>query len=122
MTDDQHSKLGGLLAGIQLGIFEVIWPTFRWVRSIWIKKGRQVHLFVHVAESPDEEDWEDFKRLAKELLDVAARNYRAELSAGYTIRYGLQAPPDQEYQELMSDSLFKQIAREVAPWRLNSGR
>jgi len=53
---------------------------------------------------------------------VAARTYGAELSAGYTIQYGLEAPQDQEYLELMSDRVFKQIAQEVAPWRLNSGR
>ncbi len=122
MTDDQHGRLGGLLAGIQRGIFEVIWPAFRWIKSIWVKKEGQVRFFVQVAELPDEEDWEDCQRLVKELLDVAARTYGAELSAGYTIQYGLEAPQDQEYLELMSDRVFKQIAQEVAPWRLNSGR
>src|SRR5918993_5721885 len=100
MTNDRQDRFDGLLAGIQLGIFEVIWPTFRWIESIWVKKGDQFHLFIQVAELPGEEEWEDFQRLAKELLDVAARNYRAELSAGYVIQRGLQAPQNREYLEL----------------------
>lgn len=122
MTDDQHDRLNSLWAGIQLGIFEVIWPTFRWIEGIWGKKESQVHLLIQVSELPDEESWEDCQRLMKELLDVTARSYEAEFRAGYTIQHSLQAPQDQEYMELISDRIFKRIAEEVAPWRLESGR
>jgi hypothetical protein len=122
MIDNQDGRWDGLIAGIQLGIFEVIWPAFRWIKGIWVKKGGQVRFFIQVAELPGEEDWEDCQRLVKELLDVAAKSYGAELSGGYTIQYGLEVLQDQEYLELMSDRVFKQIAQEVAPWRLNSGR
>lgn len=89
---------------------------------IWVKKDGPIAIFIQVATTPDEEAWEDCKRLLAELLDVAASSHRSELTEGYTISYGMQAPHDQGYLELISDSIFRQIAKEVAPWRLNIGR
>jgi hypothetical protein len=122
MTSHPNRSLDGLWAGIQLGVFEVIWPTFRWITSIWVKRACPIEVFIQTAELPDEEAWQDCQRLMKELLDTAASSHAAHFSAGYAVRCGLQAPHDEGYVELISDGIFRQIANELAPWRLNKGR
>ena len=117
MTERRRRKLDELLPGMQLAIFEIIWFAFPWMQSIWIKESNtQLQFFVQAAGAPGEKEWEDCQRLVKEMVDVAVPN------ADHTIRYGSTVPQAEGYLELMSDGLFKRIAKEVAPWRLDIAR
>jgi len=123
MTKRQLGNLAPLLPGLQLGIFEIIWPACPWIKSIWLKKGDgQVHFFIEAMNVPDEEQWESCQRHIGEMVDVAARFDEVAFSAGHTIQYGSLIPQDEGYLELMSDRQFKEIATKHAPWRLDSGR
>jgi hypothetical protein len=112
-----------LLHGMQLGIFEIIWPACPWIQRIWIKKGdRQVHFFVEAANAPDGQEWERCQRHVRMMVEEGARLNAEAIGNGHTIRYGTKVPLDEDYLELMSDRIFEQIAREHAPWRLSDGR
>jgi hypothetical protein len=122
MTENTTQHLPGIVAGIQLGVFELIWPTFRWIKSIWIKHTGDIHLFVEVAGMADREGREDCDRMLGELIDVAKRNHPQIVGARLRVDYGSEVPGKHEYRELMSDHIFRQIAEKHAPWRLDSGR
>ena len=128
MTKSKHSTLDAMLPGFQLVFFEIIWPAFPWIKSIWIRENnRQLQLFVETADEQDEKEWEDFDYLVREWLDVKEKlldeqepDLKHELR--YTVRHGSAVPEKRGYRELMSDRLFKKIAKEVAPSRLEIGR
>jgi hypothetical protein len=128
MTKPQSPKLDELLRGMQLSFFEIIWPVFQWMESIWVRENNgKFDLFVETKTTPDEKEWADVDYLVREVLTGGER-VLDELAPGskhkieYEIQRGPAVPKDRGYRELMSEKVFKTIARKHAPWRLESGR
>ena len=112
---------------MRLLFFEFMWPGFRWIESLWIREyAGQYQLFVQTAGAPESETLDRFAYLVGEILKSEERALD-ELVPGakhkieHTIQYGPSAPRDGEYQELMSDRVFRMIAKRHAPWRLDDG-
>ena len=128
MNKSQSPILDELLPEMQVGFFEIIWPTFRWIQGIWIKENKdQLHLFVEATAPQDDKEWDDFDylaggvfRVAEKLLDELEPASKHKIE--HTIQHGLSVPKDHGYRELMSDRVFKKIAKRDAPWRLHNGR
>jgi hypothetical protein len=113
---------------MQLAFFEFMWPGFRWIESLWIREsGGQYQLFVQTGAQQDKEKLDGFDYLAGEIFKGAERMLD-EVEPGskhkieYTTHHGPAVPKDRGYRELMSESVFKKIASEHAPWRLESSR
>jgi hypothetical protein len=128
MTEAQRTALDELLSGLRLPIFEIIWPTFRWIQSIWIKESKgQFQLFVEAIAKPDKKEAGDFDYLISEVFDEGEKlldelEPNAKHPIRFTVQYGPSVPKDCGYQEMMSDRIFKKIAKRFAPWRLENGR
>ena len=128
MSKPRSPTLDELLPGMQLAFFDTVWPAFQWIQSIWVKAGRdQFHLFVVATAEQDKKEWDDFDDLAgavfksvERALDEREPNSKHKIE--YTIQNGLTVPQDDGYRELMSDGVFKRIAKRDAPWRLEGGR
>jgi hypothetical protein len=120
--------LDKLLPGMQHAFFDTVWPTFRWVKSIWIKGNEyQFHLFVEETAAQNDKEWDDFHYLAgrvfkavERLLDELAPSSKHKVE--FMVQHGPIVPKDRGYRELMSDRVFKNIAKKHAPWRLAGGR
>src|SRR5258707_1030315 len=127
MTKPQDKSLDEQLPGLRIAFFEIIWQVFRWIESIWIKESKgQFQVFVRAAAAQDEKEWDDFDYLAgrvfksgERVLDELAPNSKHKIE--YTIHHGPAVPKD-GYRELMSDRVFKIIAKKHASWRLEDGR
>lgn len=107
------------LSGIQLALFELIWPTFDWIEAIYVGSDPGVcvvHLQIDRLPSPVEED--DCRRLLGEIFDAVLAGTALRLKVVQDKR----PPSVAGYQEAMSGEIFKMIAKEVAPWRLDAGR
>jgi hypothetical protein len=113
-----------LLGGMQLGVFEVVWGVFPWIKAIWIRKSSgRAYFHIHVCEMPDEEEQEECRSQVEMLIDAAKNFDKVSFRAGYTIRYSpRRVPRGMGYRTLMSDRFFRQIARKHAPWRPERGR
>jgi hypothetical protein len=123
MTKHRRGKLDRLLPGMQLAIFEVVWAVFPWIGAIWLKRSDHlVQLFIKVASVPGEDEREDCDRLLGEVIEAGARYDAATFGGRHTIRYGYAVPAQEGFVELMSDRVFRAIARKRAPWRLRRGR
>jgi hypothetical protein len=128
MTKLESPTLDELLPGMRAAFFEVVWPAFPWIRSVWVKESRgQLQLFVETAATQDEKEWDDFDYMVRRVLKAGERALDGlEVDSKHrieqTIQHGSIVPKDRGYRELMSDRLFKKIAKRHAPWRLESGR
>jgi len=129
MSEPKRTALYVLLPSLRVGFFYFIWPTFRWIQSIWIMESdRQFELFVETATLPNEKEQDDFDYLVGRMLGVLQRSNAdlmpelATYMIKFTVRYGVSVPHDGGYQVLMSDGWFKKIANRFAPWRLENGR
>ncbi len=127
MKESQSPPLDELLSALQAMFFELMWPGFRWIERLWIRKSNnQYQLFVQTAGTKDKESLDGFNYLVGEVFKNMER-VLDELAPGakhkieHTIQYGSDAPHDGEYQELMSDTVFRKIAKKHAPWRLEEG-
>jgi hypothetical protein len=128
MTEPRSTPLEKLLPGMQHAFFDTVWPTFRWIKSIWIRESAgQFCLFVEATTAQSAKEWNDFDYLAGEvfkgverLLDELVPNSKHKIQ--YTIEHGPAVPRDRGYRELMSDSVFTRIAEKHAPSRLEGGR
>jgi hypothetical protein len=127
MTEDQRGILDKALPGLRLIFFEFMWPPFRWIRNLWIRE-RDGHyeLFAEVHDMQDQTKLDGFSYLAGEILDEEEKVID-RLAPGSKhkierrIQYGPSVPRDGGYQELMSDRVFRMIAKRHAPWRLDDG-
>ena len=107
------------IAGIQIAIFEVIWDcrADSWLSEIWFER-QGLSLNIHavtsnIAELP-ESDWNVFQRQMNEVLDIAVEGQFR------TVSYSLCVPGQLPCGvELMSNGIFQEIAKEIAPWRVN---
>jgi hypothetical protein len=128
MTKSQYSSLDAMLFGFQLIFFEGIWMAFPWIESIWIReKDDQLQLFVQTAESQDEKEWDDLDYLLREIFERKAKvldqlEPDSKHKIEHKIEHGPNVPKGGGYRELMSDRVFKKIAKRHAPWRLEEGR
>jgi hypothetical protein len=82
---------------------------------------------VQAAAAQDEKEWDDFHYLSGEvfkaverLLDELAPSSKHKIE--YRIQHGPTVPQDAGYRELMSDRVFKKLAKKHAPRRLRLGR
>ena len=107
------------LPGIQLAIFEVVWPACAWIDHVALRPNGPV-CFVHIQShvEPSDEEWEAGTRLMRELLDVASD----EANLSIVFERSRMRPSDRTHIVAMSETLFKVIASWVAPWRLRNGR
>ena len=63
------------------------------------------------------------ERLVSQVDDAKTeREPNSKHKIEYKIQNGLTVPQDDGYRELMSDRLFKKIAKKHAPWRLGAGQ
>jgi hypothetical protein len=128
MTNPTHSTLDAMLPGFQLVLFEIIWPAFPWIKSIWIRENnRQLQLFVETTTEQDEKEWDDLDYLIRERFDVKEKMLNelepdSKHKIEHTIQHGPAVPKNCGYRELISDRLFKKIAKKYAPRRLKLGR
>jgi hypothetical protein len=128
MTKTHHVVLSELLPGMQDVFFEVIWRLFPWMRRIWIKESNgHFQLFVEATAAPDKQTSDNVAYHVKEAFTAAEQKYDewfpdSKHSFQHTIQYGRSAPPNPGYRVLMSDRVFKRVAKEIAPWRLERGR
>ena len=105
--------------GIQLALFELIWPAFEWIDSIHVKADSSM-CFVHLqaAGLPGAAEQADCERLIGEIFDAVL--------AGTPLRRKVKqvkhAPAESGYREAISIDIFKMIAKDVAPWRLDADR
>jgi hypothetical protein len=128
MTNPQNPPLDELLPGMRFAFFELMWPGFEWIKSLWIGESNgRYHLFVQTTGPQDKKKWRRFNYLAGRVFKGGERMLD-ELTAGskhkieFTIQYGPTVPHNDGYQELMSTRVFKKIAKKHAPWRLDYGR
>jgi hypothetical protein len=107
------------LAGIQLAIFEILWDTFRWVDRIYMKSEAGCCVIcIQSASKPADEEWDACCGLMNEILNMALDG-QATLQEIVGQR---DAPGSAELVEIMSPSIFREIAKEVDPSRLDIGR
>jgi hypothetical protein len=106
-------------AGIQLAFFEMIWPIYDWIEVIYVGSkpdGCFVHL--HVNQLPDAKEQDACKRLLGDVLEVVLEGSGTPL----TVSFSKSSTAPNGFKEALSDDIFKMIAQEVAPWRLDVGR
>ena len=128
MTEPQTPSLEELLPGMRFAFFEMMWPGFRWIESLWIRETNgQYQLFVQIMAPQDRTKLDRFNYVVGEVLKAGERMLD-ELEPAtkhrlpHTIQYGPIVPRDVGYRELMTDAVFKKIAKKHAPWRLEEGR
>jgi hypothetical protein len=100
--------------GIQLCFFEVLWTVERELTHIFgrVHEGR---LRLHFTPELSAEREAVCDRLANDVVGVAFPGQRATSSFG-------AVPKEPGWHPLMSQDIFKVIAQERAPWRLEDGR
>ncbi len=128
MTKPQRPTVDELVSELRLLIFEFIWPTFKWIQGIWIKESRGAFIvFTQVHAMPKKISVERFEYVMREMFNESEEP-RDELepkskdAIRFTVEYGPEVPKDRGYQELMSDRVFRMIAKRHAPSRLTIGR
>jgi hypothetical protein len=107
------------MSGIQLALFELIWPTFEWIDAIYIANDASdcsVHL--QVAYLPPDDERDDCERLLREIFDTVLMDTKLRLA----LTQDKRLPARSGYHEAISQEIFKKIAKDVAPWRLDVGR
>jgi len=110
--------LDELVPGIQLAVFEIVWPAHPNLDRILFRvDDHMLDVYFQWRSAPTEVDRESSERLMQETIDVAFDGKAP------SIRFVSEAaPPSEQYHELMSEPIFKSIASAVAPWRLKAGR
>lgn len=107
------------MAGIQLALFELIWPTFEWIDVIFVKADANTcFVYLQAVQLPTASDQADCERLVGEIFDSVLEGTPLHLK----VTLEKYAPTGQGYREAMSNCIFKMIAEDVAPWRLEIGR
>ena len=107
------------LLGFQVLIFEMNWPSFKWIRSVFAQFfPGTVMLWIDCSEPPPASSVEACSAMFKEIFEVVYGGRSRELM----LEYRDAAPNSADFKMIMSDEIFKRLAKEVAPWRLNDGR
>ena len=60
MTSDPPDNFDRLFPGMQLAFFEIIWPAFSWIKSIWLKRTKEgLNFYLEVTVPPPADERED---------------------------------------------------------------
>ncbi len=109
------ADLNERMSGIQLAVFEVLWPAVPQLTHVYVNLCRDnIEILCEANEALSKSDRVDCERLAREIIDGAFPGTPA------SVKFDVEAPV--QALEVMSRSIFERIAREVAPWRLEAGR
>ena len=114
MSAGPAEQLRKVLPGIQLAVFEILWPAEPHLEEVTVRltdEGAMVHCTPMAGQTLDTESCE---MLLQEVFDVAMPSLAVQ------VHFGPDTLPDHE--ALMNHALFQAIATEVAPWRLEEGR
>src|SRR5689334_20068550 len=128
MTKPKLGSLDEMLLSLQVSFFEFISGAFSWIESAWVREGDgQFQLFVVTSKPQDAKEWDDFDFLVRERFETQERALNrlepeTNHKINYVIQHGSTVPKHQGYRELMSDRVFRKIAKRYAPWRLDIGR
>jgi hypothetical protein len=107
------------LAALQVLVFEMNWPSFRWIEQIFHREEDSIVLLLVVYnESVKLNELEECTAMFRELFKAAYTDVENKLSVSYHSKMVVNS----EWVELMSNQIFKQIAGNIAPWRLDAGR
>ena len=107
------------VTALQLLVFEMNWPTYRWIKRVLMHDGPTVCLYAQHAECPppDSDRMDACTKMFHEIFQAVYEQRKA-----LKVEYGFELPSGQGWEVLMSDEVFKRLATEVAPWRLEAGR
>ena|SRR5205807_9500770 len=113
ITDRElHDKL----PGIQLAVFETVWPAFEQLSEVLVRlDSGDLNVYCRFAKAPGASDKADCERLLREVLEIAFDAPNASFEFGVS-------KPGHVYDQIMSAEVFTAIAKRVAPWRLQGGR
>jgi hypothetical protein len=122
MNKISRAKWDRMLNGMRYGVFNVMWPS-PGIKEMWVRySGDRAHFFIHAPEMLSEDDRDHVRRNVEVMIEAGKELDRAVFRGGYEIRYGRRrVARGMGYRTLMSDRLFREIARKHAPWRLESG-
>jgi hypothetical protein len=107
-----------MVHGIQLSVFEVLWPSVVTLDALFIRsKPSGFDFYFRFNQAPSADERETCIRLMGEIVEAAYPGRKRQ------VRYlfGTSAPMG-NFRELMSCRLFERIAEVHAPWRLRTGR
>lgn len=103
------------LAGVQLAVFEILWPAIYQLEAVHLDvEGSALKFFCQTNDKLEANDKSDCCDLIQELVDVAFPGNVALIVFNEKV--------SNQALEVMSPDIFRQIAKEVAPWRLTAGR
>ena len=109
------AELDYALPGLQLAVFEAVWPAVPAVDALYVRPGPEaVEVYCHSSTPLGAEDRETSTELLVEVFESSPLGH-------CDVQFGREVP-GADYRVLMTASLFQTIAREVAPWRLETGR
>jgi len=115
VTTEQLEKVG---LGMQLAVFETIWPAFDNLGRVFcdVNSDGQLSVLMEWSTTPSDQDQVDCERLMTEIVEVA---FGPTAEAKFTSTTGTSAGSG---RLLMSPSIFAEIASKHAPHRLKAGR
>ena len=106
------------IQGLQRALFESVWMTSEWIDSILLdERGPGPRVVVCAEELPSDAEWDACRSLLTDMLEIAGFTESKtilEKRRGGTVKPGEVLVLDNE--------IFKRIASEIAPWRLELGR
>lgn len=109
----------GIVLGIQLAIFEVLWPMENVSCIAYRLSEAELEVRFETSNGLSAEDRDVCERLMKEILEAAALHSTLPRSFITFARVGAERG---EFQVLMSNEIAEDIARQHAPWRISSLR
>jgi hypothetical protein len=114
MKSIKNKEVYERIYGIQLAVFEIIWPK-PWLSAILIKESENTcFIFTKTSATPGEEEWLVFEELMGEILTEAFK----DIGVHYEIKREESSSLAREYDIIMDEEIFTAIAKDHAPWRL----
>jgi hypothetical protein len=115
VTTEQLERVG---PGIQLAVFETVWPAFVNLGRVFcdVTSDGQLSVLLEWSATPTDQDQVDVERLMTEIAEVA---FGPATEVCFTSTTGTSAGSG---RLLMSPSIFAEIASKHAPHRLKAGR
>ena len=118
ITTMRHELAKNAFYGIQLCVFEVLWPAVPELKQLFIReKPTGFDVYFRFDQLTNPRDEESCERLMQEVIDAAFPVRRRKTR----YLFGTSTPTGR-FRELMSSQIFERIAAEHAPWRLKGGR
>lgn len=105
------------IGGLQMAVFELIWPTYPWVSCIRLLDHPQNPVLYIQSMSPQNSTE---KEACLTSLREALQLWRPGCAP--ILHLLLESEDCGASIEIMSMTIFRSIAAEVAPWRLEWGR